>query len=167
MITGDSHSRWNRIVGAGVFVTILACYLITISPTVSFWDSGEFIATSYILGVPHPPGTPFYVIVGRIFSMLPFKERALGVNLMSALGGALACLFLYLITVRILILWRGIPRSAREKLILYASAASAAFAGAFSGSYWINSIEAEVYSPSAFIMAFATWLMVRWSQRWR
>ncbi|HEC83357.1 MAG TPA: DUF2723 domain-containing protein, partial [Firmicutes bacterium] len=167
MITGDSHSRWNRIVGAGVFVTILACYLITISPTVSFWDSGEFIATSYILGVPHPPGTPFYVIVGRIFSMLPFKERALGVNLMSALGGALACLFLYLITVRILILWRGIPRSARGKLILYASAASAAFAGAFSGSYWINSIEAEVYSPSAFIMAFATWLMVRWSQRWR
>ncbi len=163
----DSHSKWNRLIAAFVFLTILSCYLITISPTVSFWDSGEFIATSYILGVPHPPGTPFYVIIGRLFSMLPFKERALGVNLMSAVGGALACLFLYLITVRVLVLWRGVPQRTIDKLITYASAASAAFAGAFSGSYWINSIEAEVYSPSAFIMAFATWLMVRWSQRWR
>ncbi len=167
MVNDESHSRWNKIVGALVFITILACYLITISPTVSFWDSGEFIATSYILGIPHPPGTPFYVIIGRVFSMLPFKERALGVNLMSSLTGALAALFLYLITVRLLVLWRGIPRTSLEKLIIYCSAASAAFAGAFSGSYWTNSIEAEVYSPSAFIMAFSVWLMIRWSQRWR
>lgn len=162
-----NHPRWNMIAGAIVLVVILSGYLVTISPTVSFWDSGEFIATSYILGVPHPPGTPFYVIVGRVFAMLPFGERALGVNLMSALTGALASLFLYLITVRILVHWRGVPGSARQGLIIYCSAASAALAGAFSGSFWVNSIEAEVYSPAALIMAFTVWLMVRWAQRHR
>lgn len=163
----DTHSRWNRIVGAAVFAVIMCCYLATISPTVSFWDSGEFIATSYSLGVPHPPGTPFYVILGRIFSMLPFQERALGVNLMSAVSGALASLFLYLITVRILVLWRGRPTDTRQMLVVYSSAACAAFAGAFSGSFWVNSIEAEVYSPSAVIMAFTVWLMLRWSRQHR
>ena len=163
----DSHSRRNRIAAAIVFVVILSGYLYTISPTVSFWDSGEFIATSYSLGVPHPPGTPFYVIVGRLFSMLPFHERALGVNFMSALTGALASLFLYLITVRILVQWRGVPSTLREQLTIYCSAGCAAFAGAFSGSFWINSIESEVYSPAALIMAFTVWLMVRWGQQYR
>lgn len=160
-----SHSGLNKIVAGLVFVTVMGVYLITISPTVSFWDSGEFIATSYILGIPHPPGTPFYVIIGRVFSMIPFAERALSVNLMSALSGALASVFLYLITVKILVLWRGTPDGVREKLVIYSSSACAALAGAFSGSFWINSIEAEVYSPSAFIMAFTVWLMIRWAGR--
>lgn len=167
MDLGDSHGRWNLIVGAAVFVTILVCYLVVISPTVSFWDSGEFIATSYILGIPHPPGTPFYVILGRIFSMLPFQEKALGVNFMSALTGALACLFIYLITVRILALWRGQPRTRREQMVIYCCAACAALAAAFGSSHWTDSIEAEVYSPAALIMSFTVWLMIRWAQRHR
>jgi hypothetical protein len=165
MSVEDRHAKWNRIAGALVFLGILAGYLITISPTVSFWDSGEFIATSYIMGIPHPPGTPFYVVVGRVFSMLPLAERALSVNLMSALSGALACLFLYLITVKIIVRWRGVPRTVTESVTLYLAGASAAVAGGFAGSFWTNSIEAEVYSPSAFIMAFTVWLMVRWSER--
>ncbi|MFZ1947347.1 MAG: DUF2723 domain-containing protein, partial [bacterium] len=163
----DSHRTWNMVVAGAVFVAIFACYLAVISPTVSFWDAGEFIATSYSLGIPHPPGTPFYVILGRVFAMLPFHERALGVNLMSALSGALACLFLYLITVRVLIHWRGVPRTAREKAIIYCASASAALAGAFGSSHWTDSIEAEVYSPAALIMALTVWLMVRWGQRHR
>jgi Tfp pilus assembly protein PilF len=167
MQIGDSHQRWNLIVGAAVFATILICYLVVISPTVSFWDSGEFIATSYILGVPHPPGTPFYVIIGRLFSMLPFKEKALGVNFFSALTGALASLFLYLTTVRILTLWRGQPRTRREQMVLYCCAACSALAAAFGSSHWTDSIEAEVYSPAMLIMSFTVWLMVRWSQKHR
>ncbi len=165
MTADTANSKWNALVAGLVFVSILICYLITISPTVSFWDSGEFIATSYILGIPHPPGTPFYVIIGRLFTFLPFEEKALGINLMSALTGALAALFLYLTTVRILVFWRGEPSSARERLIVYVSSACAAIAGAFSSSFWTNSIEAEVYSPSAFIMAFTVWLIVRWARR--
>jgi tetratricopeptide (TPR) repeat protein len=160
-----SHGKWNRIVAGLVFLAVVAGYVITISPTVAFWDAGEFIATSYILGVPHPPGTPFYVLVGRIFSMFPFVGPTMGVNLMSAITGAMAALFLYLTTVKILVRWRGTPQSVHEMLVVYSSAASAALAGAFAGSFWVDSIEAEVYSPSAFIMAFTVWLMVRWSER--
>lgn len=163
----SSGDRLNTYTGAAVFLLILTVYLITISPTLSFWDSGEFIATSHILGVPHPPGTPFYVVLGRMFAMIPAMESAVAVNLMSAITGALACLFLYLITVKILLLWRGVPGSRRDKVTLYVSAASAAIAGAFAGSYWTNSIEAEVYSPSAFIMAFTVWLMLKWGESYR
>ena len=99
--------------------------------------------------------------------MLPFSERAFGINLMSALTGALASLFLYLITARILVLWRGVPQTVREKLVIYSASACSALAGAFSGSFWINSIEAEVYSPSAFIIALTVWLMIRWAQRYK
>jgi tetratricopeptide (TPR) repeat protein len=167
MDAANSRDRLELYVGAAVFFLILVVYLITISPTVSFWDSGEFIATSHILGIPHPPGTPFYVILGRMFAMIPGLQSALAVNLMSALTGALACLFLYLITVKILVLWRGTPQSMSEKITVYASAASATVAGAFAGSYWVNSIEAEVYSPAAFIMAFTVWLMLRWGERYK
>jgi tetratricopeptide (TPR) repeat protein len=162
-----SHGKWNKIVGGLVLVVVLAGYLITISPTVAFWDAGEFIATSYILGVPHPPGTPFYVLVGRVFAMLAFTDPTLGVNLMSAISGAVAVLFLYLITVKILVRWRGIPQTVQERVLVYSSGASAALAGAFAGSFWVNSIEAEVYSPSAVIMTFTVWLMLRWSERYK
>jgi tetratricopeptide (TPR) repeat protein len=159
--------RLNAYMAAAVFLLILIIYLITISPTVSFWDSGEFIATSHILGVPHPPGTPFYVILGRLFAMFPGVESALMVNFMSALTGALACMLLYLITVKILVLWRGKPETVLEKATIYVSAACAAIAAGFAGSYWTNSIEAEVYSPAAFIMAFTVWLMFKWSETYR
>ncbi len=164
VIKGD---RLNAFVGAAVFLILLAIYLITLSPTVSFWDSGEFIATSHILGIPHPPGTPFYVVLGRMFAMIPGVETAVAVNFMSALTGALGCLFLYLITVRILVLWRGRPETGPDKMAVYFSAACAAVAGGVAGSYWTNSIEAEVYSPAAFIMAFAVWLMLKWSESYR
>jgi tetratricopeptide (TPR) repeat protein len=165
MQADESHGRWNKIVAGLVFLVVLTVYVITRSPTVAFWDAGEFIATSHILGVPHPPGTPFYVIVGRVFSLLPLIDPTTSVNLMSAISGALASLFLYLVTVKILIHWRGVPQTRQERVLVYASGASAALAGAFAGSFWTNSIEAEVYSPSAFIMAFTVWLMVRWSER--
>ncbi|MGQ9811747.1 MAG: protein O-mannosyl-transferase family, partial [bacterium] len=159
--------KLNLIVAGVVLIGILGCYIFTISPTVSFWDSGEFIATSYILGVPHPPGTPFYVLVGRLFSMIPFVRPALGVNLMSAVSGGLAAFFLYLITVDLLVMWRGVPKSAYEKIVVICSGASAAIAGAFGGSCWTNSIEAEVYAPSAFVMALTTWLVLKWSKTWK
>ena len=64
------HDPVNRIVAVAVGLFILAVYMITLSPDVSFWDSGEFIATSYSLGIPHPPGTPLYVVLGRFFSLI-------------------------------------------------------------------------------------------------
>ena len=76
--------------------------------TVPYWDSGEFIATPYILGVPHPPGSPLYLIIGRVFSMIPFNpDIAFMVNLISPVVSALAVMYLYLSTVKLISNYRG------------------------------------------------------------
>ena len=85
----------NKIVAGLVFFVTTIIYLSTLAPTVAFWDCGEFITTAYTLGIPHPPGAPFYTLLGRIFSMLPFGEIAFRVNLLSAAAG-IATVFFYL-----------------------------------------------------------------------
>ncbi|MCK4546050.1 MAG: DUF2723 domain-containing protein [Candidatus Eisenbacteria sp.] len=153
----------NSIVASAVTAIVLILYGITISPTVSFWDSGEFIATAYTLGIPHPPGTPLYVLVGRLFSMLPFPEAALGVNWFSALTGALAVLFLYLSLVRIVRMWRP-ERDFRNNLVVYSGAAAGGLFAAFASTYWTNAIEAEVYAASGLLQSFGVWLMLKWGE---
>ena len=99
--------RWNRLFAGIVLVFSFLIYFFTMSPTVSFWDCGEFIATSYTLGVPHPPGSPLYLIIGRIFSMLPFNpDIAFRVNLISPLVSSLAVMLLYLVIVKFAAHWR-------------------------------------------------------------
>src|ERR1044071_6136527 len=84
---------WVRL---GVFLIAASVYFITLTPTVPFWDSGEFIAVSYILGIPHPPGTPFYVLLGRIATLIPWHTVAERVNALSAIPAALAVMLTYL-----------------------------------------------------------------------
>ena len=146
----------------GVFVLVGFFYLITCAPTASFWDCGEFIGCAYILGVPHPPGTPLMVLVGRLFSFLPVsKEIAFRVNLFSVLTGALTCAFVYYITVRLIGIYR--KKSALPDLILtHAVGIGAALLLAFSESHWINSIETETYSPAAFFIGLAAYLTFIW-----
>ena len=97
------YTRIHRYLAGGIFLVSLTLYTKTMAPTVSFWDCGEFIASAITLGVPHPPGAPLYLLVGKIFSMLPLgADLAFRVNLVSALSSALTILFLYLITVRFL-----------------------------------------------------------------
>ena len=75
----------HRWVGLGIFLLTLGVYIKTMAPTVSFWDCGEFIATAYTMSVPHPPGSPLYVLLGRVFTLFPIGEVALRINFMSAL----------------------------------------------------------------------------------
>ena len=103
-----NQSRLMHIIFAGlVFLIPFVVYLITVAPTVPFWDGGEFIATSYILGIPHPPGSPLYILIGRIFSMLPFGEVAWRVNMSSGLFSALTVMMVYIIVVKAVTIWRG------------------------------------------------------------
>jgi hypothetical protein len=153
----------NRIVAAAVFVFTLICYFVTVAPTVAFWDCGEFITTSYILGVPHPPGAPLYTLLGRIFSMMTFlgDEIALRVNFLSVTSGAVAVLFIYLCVVRLLSTW--LDREDKvESLAILVGGAVAALSVAFSTSFWGNSSEAEVYGLSMCITVIAYWLALRW-----
>jgi len=140
-------------------------YLSTTAPTVPFWDCGEFIATSYTLGVPHPPGSPLFLLIGRIFSMLPTSsDIAFRVNLMSPIVSALAVMFLFLIIVQLL-QFRGKPETKLQKFMVYGGAFIGAMTFAFTDSHWFNAVEAEVYAFSTFLTAIVVWLILAWEEK--
>jgi len=145
-----------------VFFVVFFVYFYTMAPTVSLWDCGEFIACSHILGVPHPPGTPFYILLGRFFDiLLPFKEVAKRVNFLSALSGALAAGFLYLVIIRVLNRFQENKKagiSMNHHLISIFSSIGAGFCF----SVWNNSVEAEVYSISLLTITIGLWFVLKW-----
>ena len=98
-----SQQNIHRFTAFIVFLIAAVTYFITAQPSVSFWDCGEFIASSYSLQVPHPPGTPFFILIGRLLSMIPFAENiAFRVNTISIFSSALVILFLYLSAVKLI-----------------------------------------------------------------
>ena len=156
----------NRVLAGSVFAASFLAYFSTMAETVSYWDCGEFIATSYILGVPHPPGSPLFLIIGRIFSMIPFSsDIAFRVNLISPLVSALSVMFLYLIIVQLVTLFRGSPENSEERWIVYGSGVVGALIFAFTDSHWFNAVEAEVYAMSTLTTAVVAWLILHWAER--
>ena len=157
---------YHRIFASAVFLISFYVYYLTIAPTTSFWDCGEFITCAYTLGVPHPPGAPFYLLIGRIFSMLPWAaDIALRVNIISAITSALTITFAYLILVRLILIIRGNPKYFEDRIILYSSSIIGALTLAFSDSVWFNAVEAEVYSISLFFTAIIIWLILVWYEK--
>ena len=157
----NEFGQRNKIVAGLVFFVTTIIYLSTLAPTVAFWDCGEFITTAYTLGIPHPPGAPFYTLLGRIFSMLPFGEVAFRVNLLSAAAGIATVVFIYLCTVRLLCTWLDRENTVQQIAILVGGVV-ASLSTAFSFSFWNNAIEAEVYGLSMCITMLAVWVALRW-----
>ncbi len=155
-----------RLLGVGVFVVALGLYLKTQASTVSFWDCGEFIACSYILGVPHPPGAPLYVLLGRLFTLIPLHEVAWRVTLMSALASALGIWCVYLSAVALARRALGgvaqTPFGDGRDLSCLCGAGLAALVLATSYTYWFNAVEAEVYGYSIFFACLSLWLILYW-----
>ena len=138
-------------------------YLITMAPRSSFWDCGEFIACSITLGVPHPPGSPLYLLLGNVFSYLPFfSNMGARVNLISPIVSAFSVMFLYLIIVQLLNRLNGKDLDKR-KLIEYC-AFIGALTFAVTDSHWFNAVESEVYSLSTFFTAIVVWLILKWDE---
>jgi tetratricopeptide (TPR) repeat protein len=152
----------HRAAAALVFLVTLVVYTLTLTTSVPFWDSGEFIATSYVLGIPHPPGTPLYVLIGRLFAMAPLHSVAYSVNWLSALASSLAMLFTFLLTVRFIRHTQGPERDAADEVLAWVGGAAAAFFAAFSKTFWDSAIEAEVYALSSWMQVFILWLGLRW-----
>jgi hypothetical protein len=151
--------RTNAAVAIGVWLVAFIVYLATKSPTLTFWDCGEFIACSYVLGIPHPPGTPLYVLFGRLFSLIPiFVDFAARLNFLTVTFSSLTVLFAYLVGVRILRTWFPADSSFFGKIILYAGPAAGALFLAFGKTQWGNSIEAEVYGLSMLMFTIILWL---------
>jgi hypothetical protein len=141
---------------AGLVTFLL--YLVTLAPSTSMWDTSEYIAAAYVLGLPHPPGNPFFVLIGRVFSVLPIAPTvAMRINVLAALSSAASAALWFLVTERVLVQW--MPR--RWQRIMGGSLAVLIGATAF--TVWNQSVVNEkVYTVSLVGLAFICWLTVRW-----
>ena len=174
-----TFNKWNWIVALAVLVISSATYLSTIEPTASFWDCGEFIASSYKLEVGHPPGNPVFQLIARFFT-IPFDaaHAAVAVNAMNALLSALTIFFLYFTIVffakRLFGGANGFRRSIGPlfsdgenirpayAIAIYAAGAVGALAYCFSDTFWFSAVEGEVYAMSSLFTALVFWAMCRW-----
>jgi len=156
------YKKQTWLFGGIVFLTALLTYALTVAPTASFWDCGEFIATAHELEVPHPPGAPLYLIVARLFAMLaPSPDKvAYFINWVSVLSGAFTSLLIAWITMHFTKKALNDP----DRLIVGLSGLIAGLVCTFADSVWFNTVEAEVYAPSAFFTALVIWLMCVWEE---
>ena len=156
----------NKLMAGLAFIISFVIYILTMAPTASFWDCGEFIATSYIMGVPHPPGSPLYLLLGNLFSQIPtFSDIGARVNLMSPIASAFSVMFLYLITVYLIEEFRGITKKSSDAIINYGSSFVGALTFAVTDSHWFNAVEAEVYAMSTFFTGIVVWLILAWARK--
>ncbi len=161
--------RLDLILGLVVFAISSVVYILTVEPTASWWDCGEFIATAYKLQVTHPPGAPFFQMLGRIFTLFAMgnpAHAALMVNLMSALSSSLTVMFLFW---TITLLARKLVNDKEDmnpaKLIaILGSALVGSLAFTFSDSFWFSAVEGEVYAMSSLFTALVFWAILRWER---
>lgn len=166
----SNFRRANNIVGWIVFAISAIVYLLTIEPTASFWDCGEFIATAFKLEVGHPPGAPLFMMIARLFALFApdvTKVAAL-INSMSALASAFTILFLFwTIThlARKLIVGNSYATSTGQLIAILGSGAAGALAYTFSDTFWFSAVEAEVYAMSSLFTAFVFWAILKWEEQ--
>lgn len=172
--------RINIIVGWVLFLISGFVYILTVEPTVSFWDCGEFILSSWKLQVGHPPGAPLFLMLGRVFSLFSFGDQsnaALMINIMSALASAFTVMFLYWTIVHLAgKLYSG--KFSNLDLVTSISIIAAGIVGslayAFSDTFWFSAVEGEVYATSSLFTAVVFWAILKWeneseksySKRW-
>ncbi|MGH7499511.1 MAG: glycosyltransferase family 117 protein, partial [Gemmatimonadales bacterium] len=136
---------------------VLLGYVLTLAPTVTFWDAGELIAAARTLGIPHPPGTPLFVMIAHVWGMIfPFGEYAFRTNLLSAFLSASGAGCFFLVTHESLRAWADSPPAR------IGGAAAGAIIGAFTFTAWQNSNETEVYAVATFTIAAVAWLALLW-----
>ena len=165
-----NYPRTHKIIAAVIFFIALGVYVLTLSPTVSFWDCGEFISGAYRLQVVHPPGAPLYQIIGRIFSLFTFgnpQNVAFWVNMLSAVSSAFCVLLTYLITTRLatkIVNPMGLPLAFHQHLSIWGAGAVAALTLAFTDTFWFSAVEAEVYSLSSLFTLLVFWASLKWEE---
>lgn len=164
-----SYKTYNSVLGWLAFLIALVVYSLTVEPTMSSWDCGEYIATSAKLEVGHPPGAPLFQMIGAFFAMfaLTNEKIALWVNMMSVISSAFTILFLFWTSTRLLNkIWfisnKTITKT--SEIAILGSAFVGALAFTFSDSFWFNAVEAEVYAMATTFIALLFWLGLRWEE---
>ncbi len=160
------YTRLNLILGWLTFFISAAVYTMTIEPTASFWDCGEFISTSYKLLVGHPPGAPFFMIVGRFFSLFAPDPASVAfmINMMSALASALTIMFLFWTITHLakrIFITEEEPPIWRTWSVMGAGLVGA-LAYTFSDTFWFSAVEGEVYAMSSLFTAVVFWAILKW-----
>jgi hypothetical protein len=163
-----NFKKWNTILGWSTFMVALITYSLTVEPTLSFWDCGEYIATSANLEVGHPPGAPLFQMLGAFFAMFAFSpdKIALMVNYLSVFSSAFTVLFMFWSLTLLLkkLISKETELSTNNSIIILGSATIASLSFAFTDSFWYNAVEAEVYAMATFLIALLFWLGLRWEQ---
>ncbi len=164
-----NFQKTNNITGWIVFGIALLTYWLTFEETASYWDCGEFIAVSYKLEVPHPPGAPLFLMLGRIFSFLALGDVtkvAYWINFMSVLASAFTILFLFWSITLIGRKMMGVNKvddlNSDQIWTLMGAGIVGSLAYTFSDSFWFSAVEAEVYAMSSFFTAIVVWGVLKW-----
>ena len=164
-----NFKKWNTILGWFSFLVALITYSLTVEPTVSFWDAGEYILTSAKLQVGHPPGAPLFQMLGAFFSSFAFGDTdkmGLVMNLMSGVASAFTILFMFwsiTLLIKILVV-KDKEMSKGKGMAILGSGLVGSLAFAFTDSFWFSAVETEVYAMATLIMAVMFWLGLRWEE---
>jgi hypothetical protein len=167
-MTSLNFNKWNNILGWFAFFVALVTYSLTVEPTLSFWDCGEYISTAAKLEIGHPPGAPLFQMLGSFFAMFATSadKVALMVNMLSVFSSAFTILFMFWSMT--ILLKKIIPEVNEEgknnSLMILGSALVASLAFTFTDSFWFNATEAEVYAMASLFIALLLWLALRWEQ---
>jgi len=179
-MTHFNFKKWNTILGWFAFAIALITYGLTIEPTVSFWDAGEYILTSSKLQVGHPPGAPLFQLLGAFFSIFALEPSQIGalLNLMSAVASAFTILFMFW-TISILLRKLAVAAlpnkdgfdnqtevaiSKNQYIGILGGALVGSLAFTFTDSFWFNAVETEVYAMATLIMSILFYLGLRWEK---
>ncbi|MGV6830078.1 MAG: protein O-mannosyl-transferase family [bacterium] len=162
----QAFHRWNKFLGWSIFLIALIVYTLTVEPTVSFWDAGEYILTSSNLEVGHPPGAPLFQMLGAFFSLFAFGDPTrIGwvMNMMSAVASAFTILFMFWsLTLLLRKLIKNNAPTGNQALAILSAAAIGSLSFTFTDSFWFNAVETEVYAMATLIMAVLFYLALRW-----
>jgi len=164
-----NYRRWNNLTGWFLFVFSAIVYLLTLEPTVSFWDCGEFILSAFKLQVGHPPGAPLFIMIGRVatlFAGSDTSKAALMVNILSALCSAFAIMFLFWTITHLVrkVFVNGKALESKHVPAILSSGLLGALAYTFSDTFWFSAVEGELYAVSSLVTALVFWGMLKWEE---
>lgn len=167
MFSMKKFNLWDTLLGWVAFAVSLTVYLMTIEPTASFWDCGEYIASAFKLEVGHPPGNPIFMLTGNLFTQFArnTSEVAMMVNVLSALMSALTILFLFWTVTRLarkVVDFSADGPTLAQAIVVLASGMVGALAYTFSDTFWFSAVEGEVYATSSLFTALVFWLILKW-----
>ena len=157
------YKKYNLLLGWFVFLISSIVYFLTIEPTASFWDCGEYISTAYKLEVGHPPGAPLFQLIGRFFSLFASDTSnvAFLINCVSALSSSFTIMFLFW---TITMMAKKIFSIEKNLITILGCGLIGSLTYTFTDSFWFSAVESEVYAMSSFFTAVTFWSILKWEE---